>query len=49
MSFGELRMPLQLFTSLVSSYTPADMVAGAFFKSESPNLVLRAADNALRS
>ena len=48
-SIGELRMPLQLFTSLVNSSTSRGGVGGGFFKWESPNLVLSAADNALRS
>ena len=42
-------MPLQLFTSLVDSLTSGDIVGGGFFKSESPNFVFSAADNALRS
>ena len=46
---GELRMPLQLFTCLVSSSTPGDKVGGGFYKSKGPSLVLSAADNALRS
>ena len=41
-------MPRQLLTSLVKSST-GDTVGGGFFKSESPSLVLSAADNALRS
>ena len=48
-SVGELRMPLQLFTSLVRSSTPGDIVGGGFFKLQSPDFVLSAADNALRS
>ena len=48
-SIGELRMPLQLFTSLVNSSTPENIVGGGVFKSQSPNLGLSAADNALRS
>ena len=46
---GELQMPLQLFASLVSSSTPGDIVGGGFFRSESPDFVLSAADNALKS
>ena len=42
---GELRMPLQCFTSLVSSSPPGDIVGWRFFKLESPNFVLSAADN----
>ena len=42
-------MPLQLFTSLVISSTPGDMVGGGYFRSESPNYVLSAADNAGKS
>ena len=42
-------MPPQLFTSLASSSTPGDIVGVGFFRSESPNIVLSAADNALRS
>ena len=48
-SVGELRMPPQLFTSLVTSSTPGDMVGGGFFKSESPSFAFSAADKALRS
>ena len=39
----------QLFTSLVSGSTPGDIVAWGFFKMESPNFLLSAAGNALRS
>ena len=42
-------MPLQLFTSLVNSSTTGDMVGGGFFRWESLNFVLSAADKALRS
>ena len=42
-------MPLQLFTSLISSSTPWDIVGGVFFRSESPNFVLSAGHIALRS
>ena len=41
-------MPLQLFTSLLKRSTPGDTVGRGFFKSESPSLVLSAADKALR-
>ena len=43
MSIRQLRIPLQLFTSLVESSTPGDMVRGGFFESKSLSLVLRPA------
>ena len=43
-SFGELQMPLQLFTSLVSSATPQDMIGVGFLRSESLSCVLSAAE-----
>ena len=41
-------MPLQLFTSLVGSLKPGDIVGGSFFRWDSSNFVLSATDNALR-
>ena len=40
---GELRITLQLITSLVKGSTPGDMVGAGFFKSDSPSLVLSVA------
>ena len=42
-------MPLHLFTSLVSSSAPGDMVWGGFFRSGCPSLASSAADKALSS
>ena len=42
-------MCLQMFTSLVSSSTPGDMVGGDFFKFESPSFAFSANDRALQS
>ena len=46
---GELRMHRQLFTSVLSSSTPRDMVEGGFLRSDSPSFVFSAADKAFRS
>ena len=49
MSRGELQIPLQLFTALVSSSTAGNMVEGGYFRTNSLHLVLSAADKGPRA